>query len=120
MSRAAVLAGRTTADLVRNVFVVLIITGVGRRSGSGRPRASLSTSRPCCSILLFAYALLWGFAVIGLSAPNSETAQVMSFPILFPLTFVSCGVRAGRTMPSWLQAFATYQPVSSPSVPAGP
>ena len=40
-------------------------------------------------ILLFAYALSWGFAVIGLSAPNSETAQVMSFPLLFPLTFAS-------------------------------
>ena len=40
-------------------------------------------------ILLFAYALSWGFAIIGLSAPNSETAQVMSFPILFPLIFIS-------------------------------
>ena len=40
-------------------------------------------------ILLFAYALSWGFAVVGLSAPNSETAQVMSFPLIFPLTFIS-------------------------------
>ena len=29
MARSAVLAGRTSADLVRNVFVVLIMTGVG-------------------------------------------------------------------------------------------
>jgi ABC-2 type transport system permease protein/oleandomycin transport system permease protein len=63
-------------------------------------------------ILLFAYALSWGFAVIGLSAPNSETAQVMSFPLLFPLTFASSAFVPVAFMPSWLQGFATYQPVS--------
>ena len=31
-------------------------------------------------LLFFAYALSWGFAYIGLSAPNSETAQLMGFP----------------------------------------
>ena len=63
-------------------------------------------------ILLFAYALSWGFAVIGLSAPNSEVAQVISFPILFPLTFASSAFVPVSSMPSWLQGFATYQPVS--------
>jgi ABC-2 type transport system permease protein/oleandomycin transport system permease protein len=63
-------------------------------------------------ILLFAYALSWGFAVIGLSASNSETAQVMSFPLLFPLTFISSAFVPVASMPSWLRGFATYQPVS--------
>ena len=63
-------------------------------------------------ILLFAYALSWGFAVIGLSASNSETAQVMSFPLLFPLIFASSAFVPVSSMPSWLQGFATYQPVS--------
>jgi ABC-2 type transport system permease protein/oleandomycin transport system permease protein len=63
-------------------------------------------------ILLFAYSLSWGFAVIGLSAANSETAQVMSFPLLFPLTFISSAFVPVDKMPSWLQGFATYQPVS--------
>jgi ABC-2 type transport system permease protein/oleandomycin transport system permease protein len=62
--------------------------------------------------LLFAYSLSWGFAVIGLSASNAETAQVMSFPILFPLTFISSAFVPVSSMPSWLQGFATYQPVS--------
>jgi ABC-2 type transport system permease protein/oleandomycin transport system permease protein len=63
-------------------------------------------------ILLFAYSLSWGFAVIGLSAANSETAQVISFPLLFPLTFASSAFVPVADMPSWLQGFATYQPVS--------
>ena len=33
MARSAVLAGRTTADVVRNVFVMVIITGVGYAVG---------------------------------------------------------------------------------------
>jgi len=63
-------------------------------------------------ILLFAYALSWGFAVVGLSAPNSETAQIMSFPILFPLTFASSAFVPVGSMPGWLQAFAKNQPVT--------
>jgi hypothetical protein len=39
MSRSAVLAGRTTADLFRNLFVVLLMTIVGYLVGSGSKRA---------------------------------------------------------------------------------
>jgi ABC-2 type transport system permease protein/oleandomycin transport system permease protein len=112
MARSAVLAGRTTADLVRNVFVVLIMTAVGFAVGfrpSGGLPAYLSA---VLIILLFAYALSWGFAFVGLSAPNTETAQVMSFPLLFPLTFASAAFVPVHSMPTWLQGFATYQPVS--------
>ena len=111
MARVAVLAGRTTADLVRNVFVVGIITGVGYavgfRIGAGVPAFVLSL----VLVLLFAYAMSWGFAVIGLSAPNSETAQVMAFPVLFPLVFASPAFVPVTSMPGWLQAFAVHQPV---------
>ncbi len=112
MSRGAVLTGRTTADVVRNVFVVVIITVVGFLVGFRPTTGVLAYLAGIGLILLFAYALSWGFAVIGLSAPNSETAQVMSFPILFPLIFVSSAFVPVDAMPSWLQGFATYQPVS--------
>ena len=112
MSRGAVLTGRTSADTVRNVFVVIIMTIVGLLVGFRPSTSVVSYLAALGLILLFAYALSWGFAVIGLSAPNSETAQVMSFPLLFPLTFVSAAFVPVQSMPSWLQGFATYQPVS--------
>jgi ABC transporter DrrB family efflux protein len=112
MARSAVLAGRTTADLVRNVAVVIIITGVGFLVGFRPTTGVLPYLAGIGLILLFAYALSWGFAVIGLSAPNSETAQIMSFPLLFPLTFASSAFVEPSSMPGWLQGFATYQPVS--------
>jgi ABC transporter DrrB family efflux protein len=112
MARSAVLAGRTTADLARNVVVVVIITGVGLLVGF-RPIANVGAfAGGVALLLLFAYALSWGFALIGLSAPNSETAQVMSFPVLFPLTFASSAFVPVSQMPGWLQGFANNQPFS--------
>jgi len=112
MSRGAVLLGRTTADLVRNIFVIIIMTVVGLLVGFRPSTGFVSFMAGVGLILLFAYALSWFFAIVGLSAPNSETAQVMSFPLIFPLTFISAAFVPLHTMPSWLQGFATYQPFS--------
>jgi ABC-2 type transport system permease protein/oleandomycin transport system permease protein len=111
MARAAVLTGRTTADLVRNIFVVAVITGVGYAVGFRIGAGVLALAAGILLLLLFAYALSWGFAVIGLSAPNSETAQVMAFPILFPLVFASPAFVNVKSMPGWLQPFANHQPI---------
>ena len=111
MARAALLAGRTTADLIRNVFVVLLITGVGALVGFDFPRGALPYVAGAALVLLFAYALLWGFAFVGMIAPNSETAQVMVFPVIFPLIFASPAFVPLASLPGWLQAFARHQPV---------
>jgi ABC-2 type transport system permease protein/oleandomycin transport system permease protein len=112
MARSAVLAGRTTADLCRNIFVVLLMTvvgvAVGFRSGTG----FFSFMAGVLLLLAFAYALSWFFAVIGLMARNAETAQAMAFPLLFPLTFASSAFVQVQSMPGWLQAFSRNQPVT--------
>jgi ABC-2 type transport system permease protein/oleandomycin transport system permease protein len=112
MSRSAVLGGRTTADLVRNGFVIVLMTVVGLIVGFRPQAAPLDYLMACLVMLLFAYSLMWGFAVIGLTAPTAETAQLMSFPVLFPLTFCSSAFVPVQTMPGWLQPFAANQPVS--------
>ena len=112
MARSAVLAGRTTADLVRNVFTVIIISAVGFAVGF---RIGTNFGLFLCGalmVLLFSYTLCWSFAIVGLSAPNAETAQLMVFPILFPLTFASSAFVPVADMPGWLQAFAEHQPVT--------
>jgi ABC transporter DrrB family efflux protein len=112
MARSAVLAGRTTADAFRNVFVVIIMTAVayavGYRIGTNVGEYVLGAML----LVLFSYAMSWGFAAIGLAAPNSETAQIMSFPILIPLTFASSAFVPVSSMPGWLQVWARHQPVS--------
>ena len=112
MARSAVLAGRTAADTVRNVFVLVLITGIGYAVGF-RVQTNVGLFLVAMLVVLFfAYALCWTFAIIGLSASNGETAQLAAFPILFPLSFASSAFVPVRSMPGWLQAFAVHQPVS--------
>jgi len=112
MARLAVLGGRTVADLARNVLVVIIITGVGFLVGFRPSGGVIAYVEASLLMLYFAYCLSWGFAFIGLSAPNSETAQAMAFPLVFPLTFASNVFVPLHDMPGWLQVFARNQPVS--------
>jgi ABC transporter DrrB family efflux protein len=113
MARSAVLVGRTLADLLRNVFVVLLMAVVGFLVGW-----RIETGVPglvACMLLVvaFAYALSWVFAIVGLSVRDAETAQAASFPILAPLVFASSAFVPTETMPGWLQAFANHQPVTA-------
>jgi ABC-2 type transport system permease protein/oleandomycin transport system permease protein len=112
MARLAVLAGRTISDMFRNVIVLIIITGVGFLVGFRPHGGIVPYLQASLLMLLFAYCLSWGFAFIGLSAPNSEAAQAITFPIIFPLTFASAIFVPVSSMPSWLQPFAINQPIS--------
>jgi len=112
MARIAVLGGRTTADGLRNIFVVAIMTAVAFGVGFRFRTGAIDYILGALILIAFAYAMSWGFAAIGLAAPNSETAQVMTFPILVPLTFASSAFVPLSSMPGWLQAFARHQPVS--------
>ena len=112
MARSAVLAGRTMADSVRNVFVMVLITAVGFAVGFRIHGGVPAYVGALLLVLLFAFALSWVVATIGLGAPNGEAAQAAIFPMLFPLTFASSAFVDTSFMPGWLQVFANHQPVT--------
>lgn len=112
MARSAVLAGRTIADSVRNVFVMVLITAVGFAVGFRIHGGIPAYVGALLLVLLFAFALSWVVATIGLGAPNGEAAQAAIFPMLFPLTFASSAFVDTSFMPGWLQVFANHQPVT--------
>jgi ABC-2 type transport system permease protein/oleandomycin transport system permease protein len=112
MARSAVLAGRTTADLARNVFVVALMSAVGFAVGFRVHTNWLAFLAGMGLVLLFAYALSWIFATVGLAVGDPETAQAASFPVMAPLVFASSAFVPVSSMPGWLQAFAEHQPVS--------
>src|SRR3984885_10141792 len=74
MARSAVLAGRTFADLCRNILTVIIVTGVAFLVGFHDVTGIIDYVLGALILVAFAYSMSWGFAAIGLSAPNSETA----------------------------------------------
>jgi ABC transporter DrrB family efflux protein len=112
MARSAVLAGRTVADLVRNILIIgLMIAGgyaVGFRFHGGAAGAVA-----CIAVVAaFGFALSWIFAFVGLTVRGAEAAQTAGFVVIFPLVFASSVFVPVSTMPHWLQAFAKISPVT--------
>ena len=65
------------------------------------------------SLLLFAYAVSWIMAFIGLIVPTVEVVNNASFMVIFPLTFVANTFVPSDGLPGPLRAFAEWNPVSS-------
>jgi len=113
MSRAAVLAGRTLADLGTQVIgiCVLTVTGlaVGWRvlNGPGPALAAVGLS------LLFAFAMTWAGACAGMVLRSPESAQALGFIFFLPLSFVSNAFVPTQGMPAWLRGFANWNPLSA-------
>jgi ABC-2 type transport system permease protein/oleandomycin transport system permease protein len=112
MARSAVLTGRTLADLARNVFVVLLMTGVGLLVGWTIHTDVLHLVAGMLLVLAFGYSMSWIFATVGLLLRDPEAAQAAAFPVMAPLVFASSAFVPVATMPGWLQPFAEHQPVS--------
>jgi ABC-2 type transport system permease protein len=113
MSRAAVLIGRTTSDLLNNVFVLLIMVICGLAVGWRIHTEPAEAAVGFVVLLLFGYAMSWVAAVIGLSVSSVEVAQSAGFIWMFPLTFVSSVFVASASLPGWLQPVAEWNPISA-------
>jgi ABC-2 type transport system permease protein/oleandomycin transport system permease protein len=113
MAASAVLAGRTGADLVRNVGVIILMACVGFAVGFRIHTNALAFLAALGIVLLFSLSMSWVFATLGLTAPNAEAAQAASFPVLAVLVFASSAFVPVDTMPGWLQVFAEHQPVTA-------
>jgi ABC-2 type transport system permease protein/oleandomycin transport system permease protein len=112
MARSAVLAGRTLADLTRNVFVIAIMLVVGYLVGFRVQTDVLSAMGGVGLALVFSFAIMWIMATIGLITKDAETTQTMAMVTIFPLVFASSAFVPVETMPGWLQAFAEISPVT--------
>ena len=111
MARSAVFGGRVLADSLNNTFGLVVLIATGFVVGF-RPENVLGLLLAVLLLLLFALAVSLGYALIGMTVRSAEAVNAATFPIIFPLTFASSAFVPVATMPSWLQGFATHQPVS--------
>ena len=113
MTSSAVLFGRTAADALQQVavLVVLSITGfiVGWRINNGVLEAAMAY----LLLLLFAYTVAWVGAWVGLHMPNPQTASTAGLIWLFPLTFLSNAFVPLAGMPPLVKTIAEWNPVST-------
>ncbi len=113
MSRAAVLIGRTSADLLNNLVVTIVLIGTGLLVGWRMRSGLFDAASGFVLLLVFAYAMSWISAFIGLSVRSVEVAQSAGFIWLFPVTFVSNAFVPTAGMPTGLRKIAEWNPISA-------
>ena len=89
MARAAVLAGRTSADIVTNGLSMTILIVTGLIIGFSFQTSALHVIVGLVLALTFGYAFSWVFAFLGLLVKTPEAANSVGFIAVFPLTFIS-------------------------------
>ncbi len=113
MSRAAVLTGRTLADIATNVVQLIVMLAVGMAVGFDFKTSIPEILAGIGLLLLIGYAFSWVFALIGLVASSPEASNAFGFTILFPVTFVSSAFVPVESMPGWLQPIAEHNPFTT-------
>jgi ABC transporter DrrB family efflux protein len=112
MARSAVLAGRLVADTGRMFITIVIIIGVGYLVGFRFQNGWFLAVAMVVLATVFGLAICCVAAYTGLAIGDEESVQAFGMIWLFPLTFVSSAFVPVSTMPGWLQAFASNQPVT--------
>ena len=113
MSRSAVLVGRTTSDVLNNVLVITVMSLTGLVVGWRIRTSFLEAAAGFLLLLLFAYAISWIMAWVGLIVPSVEVVQSASFIVIFPLTFIANTFVPSGGLPGPLRTIAEWNPVSA-------
>ena len=112
MARSAVLAGRTTADLGKNLILVLLVIGVGYLVGFRFQNGLLGALGVVVLVLAVSFTFSWISATVGLLLKEVEAVQAAVFTLIFPIVFVSSAFVPVAGMASWLQPIAEHNPVT--------
>lgn len=102
------MAGDTVRYSVSSLIVFVVGLIMGFRPGTGLPGVVASI----VLLNLFAAGMGWIFMVLALSVRAPSTVMTMSWLVLMPLTFASNIFVQPHTMPGWLQAFVSVNPVA--------
>src|SRR5215472_419678 len=113
MARSAVLAGRVLADALRNLFVIVLMLGVGYLVGFRLHTNALALAAAAGVLLLFGLAMSWVTALLGLAAKSAEAAGAAALPLTVLLTFPSSAFVLTASMPGPLRAYADHQPLTA-------
>jgi ABC transporter DrrB family efflux protein len=113
IARSAVIGGRIAADAVRIAWSVLIITGFGVLLGFRFGGGAAGAVGAYALVVAFGITMCWPMAFIGITARTTESVNTWGFMIILPLTFASSAFVPVATMPAWLAAFASWNPITA-------
>lgn len=113
VSGAAVLFGRTVADLVRIMLTGAVAAAAGVVAGWRIHTGPGPAVAGLLLLLAFGYAVTWLCVLVGLSARSPRAAGRTALGWLVALTFVSGALAPTSAMPDWLRPLAEANPVTA-------
>jgi len=113
IARYAPLAGRITADLVKQAWSVAMLMAVGMLLGFRIGTGPLGVLGTFALLLVSALAVSWAIVLVSMVVANPEKVQIFGFVVLFPLTFTSDAFVSTASMPGPLQAWSKINPVTT-------
>ncbi|MEV6770890.1 ABC transporter permease [Nocardia sp. NPDC051030] len=113
MAPSAVLIGRTLADVCINIVSLVVMSLTGLAVGWRIRGSFLDAVVAYVLLLLFAYAVSWIMAVVGLLVRAPEVYNNASFMVIFPLTFIANTFVPTAELPTVLRVIAEWNPVSA-------
>ena len=112
MARSAVLIGRTTFDLVKNLILVAIVLVIGYIVGFRFENGLINALWMIVLVMAVGFTFSWISACIGLSLKQVEAVQAASFTWIFPVVFVSSAFVPVVGMAPFMQVVARHNPVT--------
>jgi ABC transporter DrrB family efflux protein len=112
MARSAVLAGRTAADLVKNLLLVFIVIGIGYLVGFRFQQGLIAALGVVLLVLAVSFTFSWISATVGLAIKEVEGVQAAVFTLVFPIVFVSAAFVPVAGMAGFLQVIARNNPIT--------
>jgi ABC-2 type transport system permease protein/oleandomycin transport system permease protein len=112
MARSAVLAGRTTADVLKNFILVLIVIAVGYLVGFNFQNGLLGAIALVILTLAVGFTFSWISATVGLWLKEVEAVQAATFTWIFPVVFISSALVPVAGMAPVFEWIAEHNPVT--------
>jgi ABC-2 type transport system permease protein len=112
MWQPAPVLGALTGDLFRYSAASFLIILIGLILGFRPAAGVLGVLSAFGLVLVFAFAVSWIWIIIGMKVKTPESVMTASFVFLMPLTFASNIFVRLDTMPPWLQAIVSHNPVT--------
>ena len=110
--RPAPIAGALLGDAARYLLAASLVIGLGLAMGF-RPAGGVPGVLAGVGLLvLFALSLSWAWTTLGLLLRTPQAVMSTGTVVLFPLTLASNVFVRPSTMPGWLQAIVSVNPVS--------
>ena len=110
--RPSLLVGSLLGDMLRYATASVVIFTVALLMGYRAPGGVTGALATVALLLVFCFSLSWVWTLLGLKMRTQESLMGVSMMILFPLTFISNVFVPAESMPGWLEAFVSVNPVS--------